>query len=104
MTQPAVLWDAVCTARENKFLQQVYLPGEEVESEACSGREGGPSPAKGPVPGSAGSARLSRMKDELEWVPPMPEKPDQAHLAIPPLGATRKRQLPQKHKVAPITA
>lgn len=43
------------------------------------------------------------MKDELERVPPMPQKPDQAHLAIPPLGATRKRQLPQKHKVAPIT-
>lgn len=37
MTQPAVLWDAACTARENKFLQQVYLPGEEGESETCSG-------------------------------------------------------------------
>lgn len=53
MTQPAVLWDAVCTARENKFLQQVYLPGEEVESEACSGREGGPRPlpSQGPCAG-----------------------------------------------------
>lgn len=41
MTQPAVLWDAACTARENKFLQQVYLPGEEGESETCSGGEWG---------------------------------------------------------------
>lgn len=54
MTQPVVLWDAVCTARENKFLRQVYRPGEEGEPETCSGREGGP----GPLPSQGPCARV----------------------------------------------
>lgn len=49
--------------RENKFLQQVYLPGEEVESETYSGSEGGP----GLLPNQGPSARV-------DWV--IQAKPD----------------------------
>lgn len=62
----------------------IALGRRENQKHAVAGREAlGPSPAKGPVPGSAGSARLSRMEDELGWVPPLPHKLDQAHLVIP---------------------
>jgi hypothetical protein len=58
----------------------------------CGGSEGGPGllPSQEPSAGLSGSARLSRMEDEVWWVPPMYHKPD---LTIPSLGATRKRQL-----------
>lgn len=54
----------------------------------------GPSPAKGPVPASAGSARLSRMKDELEWVPPMPHKAGSGPPSHPTVGGHKEETAP----------
>jgi hypothetical protein len=96
VTQPAVLWDGVCGARENKFLRQVYLPVEEAIISSLQWQGEKPwAPALAQQPVCQGQLGQRVPGWRLAWSgSPIPHKPHIfPSLDLPRLEITRKMEL-----------